>query len=270
MWINSFGKLACLLGVTALGIPLGHCQKSNSQPQGQIASAESSLPQFEVATIKPNPKGGAAGVFVFPGGKVRASFCTVELLIRFAFDAQPFEISNAPGWTHTERYDIDAIPSPNAASSRLNPPSPNFPLSDEQRQMLQALLRDRFQLKFHRTSGIGPVYVLVKGKGNLKLEAAQDETGSPMLSIRGGITGKNMTMPLVASRLSRFLGRPILDETQLAGAFDFQYAYDGASEGEDYTDLILSSVRGLGLELKADKRSTQTMVIDQVEKPVEN
>jgi uncharacterized protein (TIGR03435 family) len=235
---------------------------------------DSYLPKFEVASIKPNPNGGIAGFFGYPGGKVRVGFSTVEMLMSYAFEVQPFQIAGAPSWVQNDHYDIVGIPPASSESSKANPPSPKFPLSHEQRQMLQALLMDRFQLKFHRETRTGPVYVLVKRGSTLKLQPAKNNNESPWVgsniggAINGdGIAGKNISMPLLCLRLSRYLQRSVLDETGLQGAFDFKYEYVNSDPNEDIVASIFTSVQEIGLKLKADKGPVETIVIDHIERP---
>ena len=86
-----------------------------------------------------------------------------------------------------ERYDIDAKPPVSSKSSQSNPPYPKAPPNDEQRQMLQSLLRTRFQLKYDRQTKDAPVYSLVRGKGELQLMEPKDKAEFPWSgSLRGG------------------------------------------------------------------------------------
>ena len=67
------------------------------------------------------------------------------------------------GWIKNDRFDIEAklpVSSLLARQTRLNF---KLPPNDEQRQMLQTLLADRFQLKFHRENKERPVYVADEG-----------------------------------------------------------------------------------------------------------
>jgi uncharacterized protein (TIGR03435 family) len=135
------------------------------------------LPEFEVASVKPsNPKGGGAiGCFTYPGGRVTVGNSTLEMLIEYAFGVQQFQISGGPPWIHDDRFNLEAIPPSTSKSSAAKPPSPKAPLNQEQREMLQALLLDRFQLKIHHEAKTGPVYLLTIGKGPLKLKEAKDK-----------------------------------------------------------------------------------------------
>ena len=177
-----------------------------------------------------------------------------------------------------ERYEIEARPSSTSKSSNLNPSTRKAPLSDEQREMLQSLLIDRFQLRFHRETRQGPVYLLALGKKELKLKEVKHDSefewvGSvSRAAINGdGFAGKNISMPVMAQRLSGYLQKPVLDQTGLKGYFDFEYKYDNDEEVHpDVVACIVTSLQALGLKLKPSQGPVETIVIDHAEKPSAN
>jgi uncharacterized protein (TIGR03435 family) len=140
--------------------------------------------------------------------------------------------------------------------------------------MIQSLLIERFQLKFHRDSKIGAVYVLTRGSGELKLHAPKDKDGSPVVWMSNdGLVGQNASMPLLAVRLSGILQQPVLDKTGLSGSFDFKSAALGDDPKAEYQDVvasILTSVQGMGLKLKSAKGPVETIVIDHIERASPN
>jgi uncharacterized protein (TIGR03435 family) len=259
-------------------------------------------PAFEVASVKPAkpPAGQHVGIFNYPGGRISVSQLTLEMLMSEAFRVEAFQISGGPGWIRKDRYDIEAKPPASSKSGMSRPTNRGTPLNEEQRQMLRALLTDRFQLKVHREIKQGPVYLLVRGKSALKLEAPKDKEslswagsadGGPIMG--DGIAGINISMPELATRLSGFLGRPVFDRTGLKGSFDFEFkdaAADsvtpvvgglpagGPKTGELLADdpdarlmyAILMSVNGIGLRLDQGKGPVETIAIDHVEKLSEN
>ncbi len=231
-------------------------------------------PAFEVASIEPSPPAGVLGYLTYPGGRVRCGHCTLEMLITYAFDIQKFQISGGPDWLHTERYEIDARVPTNSESSKANPSVPNAPLNAEQRAMLAALLRDRFQLRFHRETSNLPVYFLIKGYKPLKLTPAKTVRDFPWVgsphngNVRGdGVAGISVTMPILAFKLSQYMGRPVVDRTGIKGYFDFQYNYVSDDPHPDVISTIITSVDELGLRLKSGKGPVDTIVIDQAGKP---
>jgi uncharacterized protein (TIGR03435 family) len=244
---------------------------------------QADLPAFEVASIKPSSAQGGRmeinGFYTYPGGRVVGRGCTLAYLIDLAFDIQSFQISGGPSWIHDDRFEIEARPPASSLSSQATPLSIKAPPNAEQRQMLQALLADRFQMKFRREIEQGPVYLLLKKSGPLQLEAAKDQGKSDFSwvgGLRGGIisgnglVGTNISMPILASRLSRYLERPVLDQTGITGFFDFKFAYAPDEPHPDVLSAILASAQGIGLKLASSRGPVETITIDHVEKPSSN
>jgi uncharacterized protein (TIGR03435 family) len=249
----------------------------------QSEAAKMPVPQraeFEVASVKPSgSRGGHIGCLVYPGGRVMIGHSTLAMLIEFAFDVQPFQISGGPAWMHDYqyRYEIEAVPPATSKSSKANPSTPKAPLNQEQREMLQALLMDRFQLQFHREMRQGPVYLLTLGKGAPKLNEVKDQGEFEWVgSLQGagingdGLAGKNISMPVLAQRISPYLQKPVFDETGLKGFFDFRIEYSADEAQPDVQSCIFTSLAGIGLKLKPSQGPVETIVIDRAEKPSAN
>jgi uncharacterized protein (TIGR03435 family) len=238
-------------------------------------------PAFEVASVKPwDPPGGRGeinGFYTYPGGRIVCNGCTLEYLIMEAFDVQSFQIAAGPGWMKIDRFAIEARPPASSKSSKSSPALAKLPPNDEQRQMVQTLLADRFQLKFRHETKEGSVYALSKGSKALKLQAPKDQNAYPWAGGLGGglpsgdgLAGTNISMPQLAKRMSDWLGRPVLDETGLTGSFDFKFEYPSDDPHPDVISSIITSFQGLGLKLESSKGPVETIVIDHAEKPSEN
>lgn len=235
--------------------------------------------QFEVASVKPRAERTqfVNTLLTYPGGRITCGGCRLRYLIEEAFDVQPFQISGGPGWLNEDRFDLEAKPPAGSRASHVNPPLSKLPMIDEQRVMLQALLAERFQLKYHREEREGAVYFLVKANKKLKLEAAKDKEAFPWAGApqgggfgSNGMAGTNITMPQLAARLSRVLEHPVIDKSGLDGAYDFKYEYAADDANQDRATSILMSVQGLGLKLESGKGPVSTIVIDHAEKPSGN
>jgi uncharacterized protein (TIGR03435 family) len=242
-----------------------------------IAFAQNPLPQFEVATVKsPGPQDRAITLYNYPGGRVTISLYTFALLLREALGVQRFQVVGAPAWIDSERFMIEAKPPASSKLSSFTPSNREAPLVDEQRQMLLALLIDRFQLKFHRESKDGVVYLLTKGPQEPMFEPPKHpETRMFFAGLLGGgngtVSGGNATMKFIASQFSRSMGGPVIDRTGLTGPFDFtlEHVYDPAEE-RDLVTIAQRTVRALGLKLERSRGPVETIVIDHLEKPSPN
>lgn len=243
-----------------------------------IAVLASAQPAFEVASIKPtSPDGLGCTVFTYPGGRITVHNCSVTYIIQQAFDEEKTVIPAAFSWVNDERDDIDARPPAGSKASRANPSNPKLAPNAEQQLMLQTLLADRFHMQFHRETKEDNVYLLVAGKSP-KLTESTDPNVYPWAgSVAGGgfngdgIAGMNITMARFAKRLTKIMGRPVLDQTGLTAAYDFKYAYvSGGTEPPDRISSLIASLNALGLKLESSKAPIEAIVIDHIEKPTAN
>jgi uncharacterized protein (TIGR03435 family) len=146
------------------------------------ALAQAAAPAFEVASIKPagqiNPARIAAGAMrigmTVDAGRVDIGFFSLADLIRTAYRVKPYQISG-PSWLNADRFNIQAK-IPEGVSKDLVP------------EMLQALLAERFNLKFHRENKELGVYALVAGKNGPKLKPAEPEPEAPAEAPKGALT----------------------------------------------------------------------------------
>jgi len=298
-------------------------------------------PAFEVASVKPagplDPQKIMSGQqkigMEMDSARVTISSMTLNDVIMVAFKVKPYQVSG-PSWLSSglgaERFEIRAK-------------IPEGGNKDQVREMLQALLVERFGLKFHWEKTEHNAYALVVGKTGSKMkDAPPDEvldaqaaaaptagattfnTGSGQVKIEGNpqsgmvvrgagpgmgpmkmtMSGNSMhfenpkmSMEALATVLSRFVDRPIVDMTGLKGFY--QVAFDisrdemmsaaramgggmvtaeraaGGSPADAASEpsggSIFQSVQQLGLKLEARKVPVDKVVIDQLErKPTEN
>jgi uncharacterized protein (TIGR03435 family) len=243
-----------------------------------VAFAQNTLPQFEIATVKsPGPQDRAIVLYNYPGGRVVISLYTFALLLNEALGVQRFQVVGAPAWIDSQRFMIEAKPPASSKLSSFRPAKPEAPLVEEQRQMLLALLMDRFQLKFHRESQEGVVYLLTKGNKEPAFEPPKHpEYRMFFAGLLGGgdgtVSGGNATMEFIASKLSRSMGTPVLDRTGLTGPFDFtlEHVYDWEEEHVTEVTIAQPTVHALGLKLERSRGPIETIVIDHLAKPSGN
>lgn len=193
-------------------------------------------PAFEVADIKANmskdPRPGKERLL--PGGRIDVPNATLKEMIGAAYAVQPNMITGGPNWLDSERFDIVAKAPPETLLPTLL-------------LMLRTLLEDRFKLTFHREDKVMPAYALIVGKGGPKLHQAaaggRQNCNSSIVD-KGGIRllhreCHNMTLEELARQLPGWAGsgidRPVVDLTELAGSYDFEFDYTPqmSGRGED-------------------------------------
>jgi len=258
-----------------------------SHSQTPAANGDTGLARFEVASIRPSKPGGSGSTYNFtPDSGVKVTNGTLKGLIEMAYDVRDFQIQGGPGWVDSESFDIVAK---SDAAPDAGPGRSTNGIADT-RLRLQNLLRERFQLAVRRESKDLPEYVLVVGKSGAKIRpnSASPGAGSSagVNAACGQMVGTSATMANLAYKLSRTLDRPVVDQTKLAGKFDFELRWTpdtgpcAASISDPNSGAVTSSGDGpslftavqeqLGLRLESAKGPVEVLVIDRVEKPSEN
>src|SRR5262249_52474595 len=150
---------------------------------------------------------------------------TVRGLIMWAYNIKNYQVATEPAAyapVGDTMYDIEAKTEGDAAPSKA-----------QFREMLQALLADRFKLKVHWEDRERPVYALVVGKNGPKMkESSADATTSGRVLV----SGRNYVLTLTAATMSdivdavanSFLDRPVVDQTGLTGTYDIKLTYTPA------------------------------------------
>ena len=241
--------------------------------------AANANPVFEVATIKPSDPSRPGKLFSIRGTEVITINTTVDDLITFAYNVHVRQVTGAPGWVESDKFDITG-----------KPEGGGLPNLNQFKVMIQKLLADRFQLTFHHDKKELTVYAITVGKNGAKLTKSESAGTVPALLFQGlgNLPGRNATMEEFAGVMQgAVLDRPVVDQTGLTGRFDFhlQWTPDetqfAALRGpgppptppagtEIYPDLFTAIQQQLGLKLVSTKAPTDVMVIDHVEKPSGN
>ena len=258
------------------------------------------LPEFSVASIKPNKSGSNGVRLMFSQDGFKGDNAPLKFLIRVAFNVNDDQIVAEPDWAATSHFDIDAkVDSADLATLKN--------LSFEQRgEMIRQLLADRFGLKYHQETRDLAVYALVVAKGGPKIKQATPGDTYPngfkgpdgkggagmMMNANGEVTAQGVEMSNLVRILSQQTGRTVIDKTGLTGKFDFTlkmpamhgptpmpHAKDGAaaSGAEDAApddsgeaSIFTDVEEQLGLKLESQKAPLPVYVIDHIEQPSEN
>lgn len=265
-----FRRLSLSANFATICVICGTCSgRGLAQPLSTPSKA------FEVASVKQLEQslqpgqydlsfvGTAGRPFKIAGNRVTISG-TVRALIEAAWDIKDYQILSLPAWADNLRYVVNA-----------EAPGEAAPSQDEVRPMLQALLVDRFQLKFHRDTTELLVYHMVQAKkSHLFKAAAPDETFSWNLTPdQGGLLRSKATKESIGDFV-RLVGvstdRPVIDKTGISGYIDYDISIplpEGRGPEETSRAIVYAVVDQLGLKLKAAKDSIGMLVVDRVEKP---
>ena len=146
---------------------------------GAQTAPQTRLPQFEVATIKPIDPAAphSNGLNVYPGGRIVLRGYSLKSLIETAFNLSYWQVSGGEPWLLENLYDVEAKPSQDSPPIHYDVRYTWWRIEDPRlRQMLQALLIDRFHLKLDPRSGTGTVYLLEAGAKTPLLHPTPAET----------------------------------------------------------------------------------------------
>lgn len=276
---------------------------------------------FEAATLKINTSGGnQIRLDVLPrSGRINAVNIPMRTLLAAAFRVRGEQLINAPAWVDRTRVDLVAKVDPSLTGAQVQ-------------DLLVPLLADLAKLKFHRDMRDMDVYELVLAKDGqlgpnltrspndcgtqpnvpLNQTAASNNPlnadarprrpdgtpacgpvpGGPGHVIMHGSTMEGWTNWMTGLRMA---DRPVVDATELTGAYDFDVKYTpdalssaalaaraGGAGGlppglaalasqvdPDGPSLRQALQDQLGLKLEPKRAPREVIVIDQIEMPVE-
>jgi len=232
---------------------------------GLVAAQAFAPSAFEAASIKPDDAGGNY-IEVKPG-YLNAHSATPATCIMWAYGVQSSQVSGAnsavSGLLQSDRYTILA---------KAGGPVPEGQL----RIMLQTLLAERFKLALHRQSRETRVLALVVEKKGPKLHPSQgDGESNQQASSKLARRWTSTTMAQLANGLGEAMEAPVIDETGLAGKYDFSLDLTpylpATGERPDIGAMMATAVREqLGLKLEPRRAAADVLVIDHLEKPTAN
>lgn len=258
-----FGFVVCVF----VGVPRIRAQSPTT--------TNSHVPSFEVASIRPNPgPWHTLHGYSSSGPMLTLEAYTVSDLIGEAYGLKNYQVTMAESGmqpiVYGTYYNIVA-----KAEGDGTPTEAEFML------MIQSLLKDRFNLKFHREMKAMPVYALVVGKNGPKFHKSAADA---VFMSEHGVNGRNQTMTLTKATMESLandigqdfgIDRPIVDKTALTETYDVKLEATPEfrlNRGSDPGDIsIFTAVQEqLGLRLKPTKAPVQVLVIDHIERPSEN
>lgn len=264
--------------------------------------------QFEVAVVKPSAPGEKSNGII-SGDEVNVHAFQLKFLITFAWDLDPNdsgEIVGAPKWLDSEKIDVEAKVATGNVVEGAERGRPQV-ATDDLREMLKALLIDRFEMKVHMNDQPVDSYDLVAVKPTLTRADPNSRTNchigpgpdgkDPRLThptLNMLLSCQNVTMAQAAEDFPHFaayyLYYPAVDKTGLKGGWDFTLNWSSGDLMPDFAGRISPDSQGgtasdpngalsfydavskeLGLKLEKVKRSEPVLMIDHIdEQPTPN
>jgi uncharacterized protein (TIGR03435 family) len=263
-----------LAGVGLVALLAGAAFSQSTEPR----------PKFEVADVHTSPSTTIRfGRGALHGQRYEFKSASMLDLVSTAYSVESDKVLGGPTWLEMDRFEVIA------KAPAKTPP-------DTLKLMLQSLLAERFNLTIHQELKPMPAYALVVGKRpQLKESDGSGETGCKV-SIQGPPGGRgadeprvvtltltltfschNMTMAAFAEQvrdlpMSRQNGsRPVVDRTELKGAWNFDLKYDLSGPGGDGSSVSDALDKQLGLKLEEITMPMTVIEVQSVnQKPTAN
>jgi uncharacterized protein (TIGR03435 family) len=235
-------------------------------------SGSGDLPKaFDVVSVKPCAATDERYAYRrLPGGGLYATGVQLKILMVEAYGVKPFQFTGGPKWIDEDCWSIQATAEGVTGTLSIVQQAP----------MLRALLEERFQLRLRHEIKEMPVFALVVAKGGPKLTPhPPNSTVVAMRTPQGSWSMNNVDIAFLANRLSRQLGRIVIDKTDLTGQYDIKLEWAGDAADSNSSSPPANSNRAsiftsiqeqLGLKLESTKGPVEFLVVDRVEKPSGN
>jgi uncharacterized protein (TIGR03435 family) len=104
---------------------------------------------------------------------------------------------------------------------------------------------------------------LLASKSGAKLTKAKETSRAGYVSSADKVTYGKLTLSGFARTLSRFTGRPVIDETGIAGEYDITL---NASMEAMSSGAVEPPIQDLGLRLESRKVSAKFLIVDKADK----
>jgi uncharacterized protein (TIGR03435 family) len=307
-------ELGLKLSLETAPRPVQIVESLNETPTPNVPDLGKIMPplppaQFEVATIKPSAPDEKQDGRI-SGDEVNVHAFPLRTLINLSWDLDANdrgEIVGAPKWLDSDKIDVEAKVATSNLSEGAGPGRPSIAF-DDLREMLKALLIDRFEMKVRMEDQAVDSYELVaekpkltpadpKSRTNCHIGPGPDgkdpRTTSPILNML--LTCQNVTIDQAVEEFPHFaayyLYYPPVDKTGLKSGWDFTLNWSSgdnmpgfnggggqpqsesgtASEPNGALSFYDAVSKELGLKLVKIKRPEPVLVIDHIdEQPTPN
>jgi len=207
---------------------------------------------FDAASIRPSDPAKAESFWHASPGRLAVQNMSLKSLVAAFHNVKEYQVLGGPAWMDGDRFDI-------AAKMPAEAPATAAALMEAAR----SLLAERFHLVLHEEARPTAGYALVAAKGGLKLKPAAGDGSSNVWTSKTKMVAVGLTMERLASSLATIVDAPVVDETGIAGAYDFTFEWT-------LEDGVAPALSVLGLKLEGRKVASKVLSIQRAERPDAN
>jgi uncharacterized protein (TIGR03435 family) len=231
----------------------------------------------------------------------------VKFLIQAAYAPSPdasVPISGGPAWLDSDLYDIEAKAEDNPSREAMSGPMLQTLLRERSKLKIHWETKEIPVYDLTVAKGGPKLQAFKEGScvlADKSADSQQPSTSTPgkrptlcgsfSIGLKGGMKGTNLMLDVHKRSMTEFsrqlhLDRPVIDKTGIAGLFDFrlEFAIDGTTTGffppgftvpapsdsPDGPSIFTAVQQQLGLKLEPAKGPGEFLIIDSVERPLEN
>lgn len=236
-------------------------------------------PRFDVASLK--ERDGSVpfltGAMQRSPGRLISRCATLTSLVYYAFRRTwSTPVEGLPGWASTPCSDTGT-----ANTYEFQATMPVETTDTDVRLMMQAFLKERFNLAFHWETRTLPVLALVVAPSGFKVKPTDPKDDKPRARGSVGCPREDpdchflpmgaSSMTQIADALGASVGRTVIDKTGLRETYYFDLTWAGdAAPNSPLPSLPAALREQFGLELKPDTGPVEVLVIDRAERPTAN
>ena len=267
---NMTPMIATLLVASGLVCFTAQAQEANgNQTESPRMMPRDADPDWEVATVRPSDPNDRHDRFGTNGRHVVIENQTIEMMMLVAYGIQKSQILGGPSWIRTQHFDVDGIP--DVAGE------PNLV---QLQGLVAKILKERFGMTLHREKREMAVFALTIAKDGPRLTPSKyDPDDSPEEDGSGADgwetrTFTDTSMQDLALMLLVYTDKPVVDQTDLKGKFDFKLKWtpdDTRTTDPNAPPGLFTAIQEqLGLKLVPTKAPVDVLVIDHVAQPSAN
>ena len=229
-----------------------------------LAATAAAQPAFEVASVKANTSGDRSSSSRTGKNSLVLQNWSLQRIILKAYGLKGYALTG-PDWLASLSFDINAKTEGPVTEAGL-------------RQMLQALLVERFGLKAHTAVQDKHTFVLLPAKGGFKPNpvsdgsAATDDCDLSRFPQKTRISCRHCSLDYLAEVLSGQMDSIVVDQSGVKATYAFTLEWSPDQSVDGATTSIFSALNEqLGLRLEHRRVPVSILVVDSIAKaPTDN